>query len=73
MANIDLLKTSTGGSQFVNFTNGTIRLTVIGEDMTPVTPSAGIKFDDEAVNAHKLNIFTAELTVPDTGISIPLD
>lgn len=73
IANIDLLKTSTGGSQFVNFTNGTIRITVVGEDMKAVTPEGGITFEDTETKAHKLQIFSAELSVPDTGISIPLD
>lgn len=76
MANIDLLKTSTGGSQFVNFTNGIVRITVLGENMKNASGvSEGITFEDglDSAAAHKLAIYSAELTVPDTGVSIPLD
>ncbi len=84
-ANTNILKTSTGGSQFVNFTNGTIRITVLGEKMKSETlaSNAGadgtlvpfkIEFDGTtAQEGHKMAIYSAELTVPDTGISIPLD
>lgn len=69
---------TTGGSQFVNFTNGVMRITVIGEDTTEnqVRPE-GLKFVGELsgqdTSAHKLAIYSAEVSIPDTGISIPLD
>ncbi|MGL4998146.1 MAG: hypothetical protein ACRC5T_04195, partial [Cetobacterium sp.] len=77
----NVLRTSNGGSQFVNFTNGTIRVTVLGEKMADERPTSnvgalhGIKFEgDETVkDAHRMALYSAELTVPDSGISIPLD
>lgn len=69
---------TTGGSQFVNFTNGVMRITVIGED-TAVHPGVpeGLLFVGELsgqnLEPHKLNIYSAEVSIPDSGISIPLD
>lgn len=78
-ANTDILKTSNGGSQFVNFTNGTIRITVLGEKMKTEALlsnelSDKILFENTSEKeGHKMAIYSAELTVPDSGISIPLD
>lgn len=69
---------TTGGSQFVNFTNGVMRITVVGEDSTAgqIRPN-GMSFVGELsgsnTNPHKLSIYSAEVTIPDSGISIPLD
>ncbi|MGL4998145.1 MAG: hypothetical protein ACRC5T_04190 [Cetobacterium sp.] len=66
-----------GGSKFVNFTNGVMRITVIGEDCSVDQPVDGLKFvgDVGALSAkpHKLAIYSAEVSIPDTGIAIPLD
>lgn len=69
---------TTGGSQFVNFTNGVMRITVIGEDTSAGQPRPeGLVFVGElsgqTTSAHKLAIYSAEVSIPDTGISIPLD
>lgn len=70
-----------GGSKFVNFTNGVMRITVVGENSTEKhvygTNGFSIPFVGDLTgthsDGHKLDIFTAEVSIPDTGISIPLD
>lgn len=70
-----------GGSKFVNFTNGVMRITVVGENSTDKNVFGANGFSipfvgdlsGEHSRGHKLDIFTAEVSIPDSGISIPLD
>lgn len=68
-----------GGSKFVNFTNGVMRITVIGEDSSTQHSAEDTKLSfigdlpGAQTTAHKLSIYSAEVSIPDTGISIPLD
>jgi hypothetical protein len=55
-----------------------MRITVVGEDTTAGQDRPeGLKFVGEIsgkdTEPHKLAIYSAEVTIPDTGISIPLD
>jgi len=53
--------TNGGGSQFTNFVNGTARVTVVGELI------------GHSTLMNQLDIFSTEITVPETGVSIPTD
>lgn len=47
--------------KFTNFTNGLVRVTVLGEHMSSVE------------DIHPIRIFSTLISIPDTGISLPLD
>lgn len=56
-------KQSIVNGRFTNFTNGVLRVTTICEKMTQAEPT----------DNHELAIFSTIFSIPDTGISLPLD
>lgn len=58
-----LKKQSIVNGRFVNFTNGVLRVTTICENMTHAN----------VTDNHELALFSSIFSIPDTGVTLPLD